>query len=99
MHKLFEFGTDKGAVLVNNKDWLSQISLISFLRDYGKHVGVNYMLGKDSIQSRLENGISYTEFTYTILQAIDFGHLNRELNCKIQVGGSDHGVILQVVLS
>ena len=88
MHKLFEFGTDKGAVLVNNKDWLSQISLISFLRDYGKHVGVNYMLGKDSIQSRLENGISYTEFTYTILQAIDFGHLNRELNCKIQVGGS-----------
>lgn len=89
MHKLFEFGTDKGAILVNNKDWLSQISLISFLRDYGKHVGVNYMLGKDSIQSRLENGISYTEFTYTILQAIDFGHLNRELNCKIQVGGSD----------
>ena len=47
------------------------------------------MLGKDSIQSRLENGISYTEFTYTILQAIDFGHLNRELNCKLQVGGSD----------
>ena len=89
MHKLFEFGTDKRAVLVNNKDWLGQISLISFLRDYGKHVGVNYMLGKDSIQTRLEHGISYTEFTYTILQAIDFGHLNRELNCKIQVGGSD----------
>lgn len=89
MHKLFEFGTDKGAVLVNNKDWLGQISLISFLRDYGKHVGVNYMLGKDSIQTRLEHGISYTEFTYTILQAIDFGHLNHELNCKIQVGGSD----------
>ncbi|MCO0860913.1 tyrosine--tRNA ligase [Staphylococcus pasteuri] len=89
MHKLFEFGTDKGATLVNNKDWLGQISLISFLRDYGKHVGVNYMLGKDSIQTRLEHGISYTEFTYTILQAIDFGHLNRELNCKIQVGGSD----------
>lgn len=89
MHNIFEFGTDHGAVLVNNKDWLGQISLISFLRDYGKHVGVNYMLGKDSIQSRLEHGISYTEFTYTILQAIDFGHLNRELNCKIQVGGSD----------
>ena len=89
MHRLFEFGTEKGAVLVNNKDWLSQISLIDFLRDYGKHVGVNYMLGKDSIQTRLENGISYTEFTYTILQAIDFGHLNRELNCKVQVGGSD----------
>lgn len=89
MHNIFEFETDHGAVLVNNRDWLGQISLISFLRDYGKHVGVNYMLGKDSIQSRLEHGISYTEFTYTILQAIDFGHLNRELNCKIQVGGSD----------
>lgn len=89
MHNIFEFGTDHGAVLVNNRDWLGQISLISILRDYGKHVGVNYMLGKDSIQSRLEHGISYTEFTYTILQAIDFGHLNRELNCKIQVGGSD----------
>ncbi|MHC5793624.1 tyrosine--tRNA ligase [Staphylococcus aureus] len=89
MHNIFEFGTVHGAVLVNNRDWLGQISLISFLRDYGKHVGVNYMLGKDSIQSRLEHGISYTEFTYTILQAIDFGHLNRELNCKIQVGGSD----------
>lgn len=89
MHNIFEFGTDHSAVLVNNRDWLGQISLISFLRDYGKHVGVNYMLGKDSIQSRLEHGISYTEFTYTILQAIDFGHLNRELNCKIQVGGSD----------
>ncbi|HAR6989025.1 TPA: tyrosine--tRNA ligase [Staphylococcus aureus] len=89
MHNIFEFGTDHGAVLVNNRDWLGQISLISFLRDYGKHVGVNYMLGKDSIQSRLEHGISYTEFTYTILQAIDFGHLNRELNCKVQVGGSD----------
>lgn len=89
MHNIFEFGTDHGAVLVNNRDWLGQISLISFLRDYGKHVGINYMLGKDSIQSRLEHGISYTEFTYTILQAIDFGHLNRELNCKIQVGGSD----------
>ena len=89
MHRLFEFGSDKGAKLVNNKDWLGQISLISFLRDYGKHVGVNYMLGKDSIQTRLEHGISYTEFTYTILQAIDVGYLNRELNCKIQVGGSD----------
>lgn len=89
MHNIFEFGTDHSAVLVNNRDWLGQISLISFLRDYGKHVGVNYMLGKDSIQSRLEHGISYTEFTYTLLQAIDFGHLNRELNCKIQVGGSD----------
>ncbi|UXR79128.1 MULTISPECIES: tyrosine--tRNA ligase [unclassified Staphylococcus] len=89
MEMLFDFDKENGPILVNNKDWLSQISLIEFLRDYGKHVGVNYMLGKDSIQSRLEHGISYTEFTYTILQAIDFGYLNREYNCKMQIGGSD----------
>ncbi|UXS68799.1 tyrosine--tRNA ligase [Staphylococcus chromogenes] len=89
MKQLFDFDTENGPILVNNKDWLGQISLIEFLRDFGKHVGVNYMLGKDSIQSRLANGISYTEFTYTILQAIDFGHLNREYQCKIQIGGSD----------
>ncbi|HHU6749454.1 TPA: tyrosine--tRNA ligase [Staphylococcus pseudintermedius] len=89
MAQLFDFNVENGPILVNNYDWLSQISLIDFLRDYGKHVGVNYMLGKDSIQSRLENGISYTEFTYTILQAIDFGHLNRVHDCKLQIGGSD----------
>ncbi|MEJ7540481.1 tyrosine--tRNA ligase [Staphylococcus intermedius] len=89
MEQLFDFNVENGPILVNNYDWLSQISLIEFLRDYGKHVGVNYMLGKDSIQTRLETGISYTEFTYTILQAIDFGHLNRVHDCKIQIGGSD----------
>ncbi|AKS68969.1 tyrosine--tRNA ligase [Staphylococcus schleiferi] len=89
MEQLFDFNTENGPILVNNKDWLGQISLLTFLRDYGKHVGVNYMLAKDSIQSRLERGISYTEFTYTILQAIDFGHLNREYDCRIQIGGSD----------
>ncbi|HGH0908592.1 TPA: tyrosine--tRNA ligase [Staphylococcus pseudintermedius] len=89
MEQLFDFNVENGPILVDNYDWLSQISLIEFLRDYGKHVGVNYMLGKDSIQSRLENGISYTEFTYTILQAIDFGHLNRVHDCKLQIGGSD----------
>ncbi|EKC6418449.1 tyrosine--tRNA ligase [Staphylococcus pseudintermedius] len=89
MEQLFDFNVENGPILVNNYDWLSQISLIEFLRDYGKHVGVNYMLSKDSIQSRLENGISYTEFTYTILQAIDFGHLNRVHDCKLQIGGSD----------
>lgn len=89
MEQLFDFNVENGPILVNNFDWLSQISLIEFLRDYGKHVGVNYMLGKDSIQTRLETGISYTEFTYTILQAIDFGHLNRVHDCKIQIGGSD----------
>lgn len=89
MEQIFNFSDEKGAIMVNNKDWLKDISLISFLRDYGKHVSLNYMLGKDAIQSRLETGISYTEFTYTIMQAIDFGHLNKQFNCKMQIGGSD----------
>ncbi|TDM07652.1 tyrosine--tRNA ligase [Macrococcus lamae] len=89
MEQLFDFTGDNGALRVNNKDWLGQIDLLTFLRDYGKHVGVNYMLAKDSIQSRLEGGISFTEFTYTILQAIDFGHLNQKHNVKLQIGGSD----------
>lgn len=89
MENIFDFSDENGAILVNNKDWLQEISLISFLRDYGKHVSLNYMLAKDAIQTRLETGISYTEFTYTILQAIDFGHLNRHFDCKMQIGGSD----------
>ena len=89
MHKIFEFEGEDAAILVNNKDWLKEIDLISFLRDYAKHVGVNYMLGKDSVKARLEMGISYTEFTYMILQAIDFGYLNKNYDCKMQIGGSD----------
>ena len=89
MESIFDFSDDNAALMVNNKDWLKNISLISFLRDYGKHVGLNYMLSKDAIQSRLETGISYTEFTYTILQAIDYGHLNKEHDVRIQIGGSD----------
>ncbi len=89
MERIFDFSDENSALLVNNKDWLQEISLISFLRDYGKHVSLNYMLAKDAIQSRLETGISYTEFTYTILQAIDFGHLNRHYDCRMQIGGSD----------
>nr|WP_263312988.1 tyrosine--tRNA ligase [Mammaliicoccus sp. Marseille-Q6498] len=89
MHKIFDFEGEDAAILVNNKDWLKDIDLISFLRDYAKHVGVNYMLAKDSVKSRLEKGISYTEFTYMILQAIDFGYLNKNYDCKMQIGGSD----------
>ena len=89
MENIFDFSDDNAALMVNNKDWLKNISLISFLRDYGKHVGLNYMLSKDAIQSRLETGISYTEFTYTILQAIDYGHLNKEHDVRIKIGGSD----------
>ncbi|RSK28191.1 tyrosine--tRNA ligase [Bacillus sp. HMF5848] len=87
--KIFDFDGDSGAVMVNNFDWAGKMDLVTFLRDYGKHIGVNYMLAKDTISSRLDTGISFTEFTYTILQAIDFYHLYENHNCKIQLGGSD----------
>ncbi|MBM7584999.1 tyrosyl-tRNA synthetase [Bacillus pakistanensis] len=87
--RIFDFQGENGAQLVNNFDWIGPMSIVSFLRDFGKHVGVNYMLAKDTIASRLETGISYTEFTYTILQAIDFNHLYENYNCKLQIGGSD----------
>jgi tyrosyl-tRNA synthetase len=76
-------------ILLNNYDWLSKIDLITFLRDYGKHFSVNYMLAKDSVVSRLEGGLSYTEFSYMIIQAIDFYRLYKDYDCRIQVGGSD----------
>jgi tyrosyl-tRNA synthetase len=79
------------ARLVNNLDWLSQISMIAFLRDVGKHFTVNYMTAKDSVQSRLdrEDGLSYTEFSYMLLQAYDFLHLHDHYGCQLQAGGSD----------
>jgi tyrosyl-tRNA synthetase len=86
---IFDFDTDNGAVMVNNYDWAGSMDIVTFLRDIGKHIGVNYMLAKDTIASRLESGISFTEFTYTILQAMDFNHLYEKFNCKLQVGGSD----------
>ncbi len=73
----------------NNYDWTSNLSVIDFLRDYGKNFGVNYMLSKDTVASRLETGISFTEFAYTILQAMDFNHLYQNENCELQIGGSD----------
>lgn len=76
-------------VFINNYDWLSKIDLISFLRDYGKHFSVSYMLHKETVQKRLETGISYTEFSYMILQSIDWLHLYRNHDVKIQFGGSD----------
>lgn len=78
-----------GAVARNNAEWLSNMTLIEFLRDTGKHFGINYMLAKDSVQSRLENGISFTEFTYMILQSFDFLNLYEKENCSLQIGGSD----------
>jgi len=79
------------ARIVNNMDWLSQISMIAFLRDVGKHFTVNYMTAKDSVQSRLEreDGLSYTEFSYMLLQAYDFQHLFDHYGCRLQTGGSD----------
>ena len=74
---------------VNNGDWLGKLSMIEFLRDYGKLINVNYLLAKDSVSSRLENGLSFTEFSYALLQGIDYAHLNEHHNVKIQLGGSD----------
>ncbi len=77
------------AVYVNNYDWTKNIDMISFLRDYGKHFNINYMLAKDTVSRRLETGISYTEFSYMILQAIDWLYLYENKNVQIQFGGSD----------
>jgi len=77
------------ATVVNNYDWLSTIDILSFLRDYGKYFNVNYMIAKDIVASRLQTGISYTEFSYTILQAVDWLHLYRTHHCEMQIGGSD----------
>jgi tyrosyl-tRNA synthetase len=89
LQSIFEFEGENGAIMVNNYDWAGSMDVVTFLRDIGKHIGVNYMLAKDTIASRLETGISFTEFTYTILQAMDFLHLYEHHNCKLQIGGSD----------
>ncbi|MED3549343.1 tyrosine--tRNA ligase [Cytobacillus praedii] len=86
---IFDFDGENGAIMVNNYDWTSEMNMITFLRDYGKHIGINYMLAKDTIASRLETGISFTEFAYTIMQGMDFKHLYENHQCKLQIGGSD----------
>lgn len=86
---IFNFEGKNGAIMVNNYDWTAPMNVITFLRDYGKHIGINYMLAKDTIATRLETGISFTEFAYTILQGMDFKHLFEQHNCKLQIGGSD----------
>ena len=78
-----------GAVMVNNLDWLGELSLIEFLRDTGKHFTVPYMLAKDSVQVRLERGLSFTEFSYMLLQSYDFAHLYRTMGVELQMGGAD----------
>ncbi|WP_316571070.1 tyrosine--tRNA ligase [Neobacillus sp. YIM B06451] len=86
---IFDFEGENGAVMVNNYEWTKSLDVITFLRDYGKHIGINYLLSKDTIASRLESGISFTEFTYTILQGMDFKHLYENHHCRLQIGGSD----------
>ncbi len=75
--------------MVNNYDWTQKIDVLTFLRDYGKHFNVNYMLNKDTVKSRLDTGISYTEFSYQILQSLDYEELYRVHNCTLQIGGQD----------
>lgn len=83
------FGGDSNVTMVNNYDWLSRISLLDFLRDYGKLVNINTMLAKDIVASRLDTGISFTEFTYQILQSVDFLTLHNDHNIQLQIGGAD----------
>jgi tyrosyl-tRNA synthetase len=86
------FEGPNAAIMVNNAEWLNQMTLIDYLRDIGKHFNVNAMLAKESVRSRLgdhEHGISYTEFSYMVVQAADFLHLFDELGCTVQVGGHD----------
>ena len=87
--KFLSFEGDNAAIMENNNNWLGEMNLLDFLRDYGKLFNVSYMLQKDTIKKRLDSGISYTEFSYTILQAIDWLFLYRKYNCRIQIGGSD----------
>ena len=85
--------TENPAELVNNFDWMKDISLIDFVRDIGKHITVNYMIAKDSVKKRISSeskvGMSFTEFTYQLFQGYDFYHLYKEMGCKLQMGGSD----------
>ncbi|MFN6091811.1 MAG: tyrosine--tRNA ligase [Bacteroidota bacterium] len=84
----FENGANK-AIMTNNYDWFKEFSLLGFLRDVGKHITVSYMMSKDSVQNRLETGISFTEFSYQLIQGYDFYYLNKNMNAKVQMGGSD----------
>ncbi len=81
--------TPTGAIMANNAEWLTPLELVPFLRDFGKHFTISYMLQKESVKARMEDGISYTEFSYMLLQAYDFLHLYRTYGCELQLGGSD----------
>jgi len=95
LSKFLEFGNqeENAAAMVNNYDWMKNFSFLEFIRDVGKHITVNYMMAKDSVKKRLSSdaaeGMSFTEFTYQLVQGYDFLHLFREENCTLQMGGSD----------
>ena len=89
LERFLDFDGPRGAVMQNNAAWLEPVRLLDFLRDVGKHFTIPYMLAKDSVQVRLEAGLSFTEFSYMLIQSFDFQHLYRELGCELQMGGAD----------
>lgn len=89
LEKFLDFSGSNAAEMVNNYDWFRDFKFLDFIRDVGKHITVNYMMSKDSVQKRLESGLSFTEFSYQLVQGYDFYWLNKHKNCKVQMGGSD----------
>jgi tyrosyl-tRNA synthetase len=90
LEKFLDFNSGaNSAEMVNNYDWFQNMSFLDFIRDIGKHISVNYMMSKDSVKSRLETGMSFTEFSYQLVQGYDFYYLNQHKNCIVQLGGSD----------
>jgi len=89
LEKFLKFEGENAAEVVNNFDWFKDFSFLEFIRDVGKHITVNYMMAKDSVKTRLETGLSFTEFSYQLIQGYDFYHLWKNKNIKLQLGGSD----------
>jgi tyrosyl-tRNA synthetase len=89
LESFLSFEGENAAEMVNNYDWFKDMNFLEFIRDTGKHITVNYMMAKDSVKSRLETGLSFTEFSYQLVQGYDFYHLNKHNNCIVQMGGSD----------
>jgi tyrosyl-tRNA synthetase len=90
LEKFLDFSAENNAAeLVNNYDWFKEYKFLDFIREVGKHISINYMLAKDSVQKRLVTGLSFTEFSYQLVQGFDFYWLNQHKNCKLQMGGSD----------
>jgi tyrosyl-tRNA synthetase len=87
--KFLEFGGSKGAEIVNNYDWFRNFTFLDFIRDVGKHITINYMMSKESVQKRMDTGMSFTEFSYQLVQGYDYYHLWKNHGIKLQLGGSD----------